>query len=101
MKDTKLKQLQVNAEKVNSKDSGDGENQTIKRVEIPDSPFHVITIDGESFGVMGDYRLTEKSASETEVREELSKITWNRIVQVVMLLEEVRTKINNKIKEQV
>ena len=50
---------------------------------------------------MGDYRLTEKSASETEVREELSKITWNRIVQVVMLLEEVRTKINNKIKEQV
>ena len=91
----------MNAEEVVNKDSGTSENQTIKRVEIPDSPFHIITIDGESFGVMGDYRLTEKSASETEVREELSKITWNRIVQVVMLLEEVRTKINNKIKEQV
>ena len=91
----------MNAEEVVNKDSGTSENQTIKRVEIPDSPFHVITIDGESFGVMGDYRLTEKSASETEVREELKKITWNRIVQVVMLLEEVRTKINNKIKEQV
>jgi len=101
MKDSKLKQLRVNAEEVVNKDSGTSENQTIKRVEIPDSPFHIITIDGESFGVMGDYRLTEKSASETEVREELSKITWNRIVQVVMLLEEVRTKINNKIKEQV
>lgn len=101
MKDTELKQSQANAEKTHNKDSGTSENQTIKRVEIPDSPFHVITIDGESFGVMGDYRLTEKSASETEVREELSKITWNRIVQVVMLLEEVRTKINNKIKEQV
>jgi hypothetical protein len=101
MKDSKLKQLRVNAEEVVNKDSGTSENQTIKRVEIPDSPFHVITIDGESFGVMGDYRLTEKSASETEVRKELSKITWNRIVQVVMLLEEVRTKINNKIKEQV
>ncbi len=101
MKDSKLKQLRVNAEEVVNKDSGTSENQTIKRVEIPDSPFHVITIDGESFGVMGDYRLTEKSASETEVREELKKITWNRIVQVVMLLEEVRTKINNKIKEQV
>ena len=101
MKDSKLKQLRVNAEEVINKDSGTSENQTIKRVEIPDSPFHVITIDGESFGVMGDYRLTEKSASEAEVRIELSKITWNRIVQVVMLLEEVRTKINNKIKEQV
>jgi translation elongation factor P/translation initiation factor 5A len=101
MKDSKLKQLRVSAEEVNNKDSGDGKNQTIKRVEIEDSPFHVITIDGESFGVMGDYRLTEKSADEREVREELSKITWNRIVQVVMLLEEVRTKINNKIKEQV
>ncbi len=101
MKDTELKQSQVNAEKTHSKDSGTSENQTIKRVEIPDSPFHVITIEGQSFGVMGDYRLTEKSASEAEVREELSKITWNRIVQVVMLLEEVRTKINNKIKKEI
>ena len=64
-------------------------------------PHKIITIDGESFGVMGDYRLTEKSADESEVIKELEKITWNRIVQVVMLLEEVRTKINNKIKEQV
>ena len=35
------------------------------------------------------------------VIKELEKITWNRIVQVVMLLEEVRTKLNNKIKEQI
>jgi SpoVK/Ycf46/Vps4 family AAA+-type ATPase len=50
---------------------------------------------------MGDYRLTEKSADESEVIKELEKITWNRIVQVVMLLEEVRTKLNNKIKEKI
>lgn len=101
MEKSKLKQLQPNAKKVNNKDSGDGKNQTITRKEIKDSPFHVITIDGESFGVMGDYRLTEKSADESEVIKELKKITWNRIVQVVMLLEEVRTKLNNKIKEQI
>jgi hypothetical protein len=101
MEKSKLKQLQPNAKKVNNKDSGDGNNQTITRKEIKDSPFHVITIDGESFGVMGDYRLTEKSADESEVIKELEKITWNRIVQVVMLLEEVRTKLNNKIKEQI
>ena len=50
---------------------------------------------------MGDYRLTEKSADEREIIEELQKITWNRIVQVIMLLEEVKTKLNNKIKEQI
>lgn len=99
MEKSKLKQLQPNAKKVNNKDSGDG-NQTITRKEIKDSPFHVITIDGESFGVMGDYRLTEKSADESEVIKELEKFTWNRIVQVVMLLEEVRTKLNNKINEK-
>ena len=101
MVNTKLKQSQANAEKTHSKDSGTSENQTIKRVEIADSPFHVITIDGMSFGVMGDYRLTEKSASEAEVRKELSKITWNRIVQVIMLLDEVKNKIINKIKKQI
>jgi len=101
MKDTKLKQSQANAEKTHSKDSGTSENQTIKRVEIANSPFHVITIEGQSFGVMGDYRLTEKSASEAEIKEELSKITWNRIVQVVMLLEEVRSKINKKVNETI
>jgi DNA-binding HxlR family transcriptional regulator len=80
------------------KDSGTKE--LIKREEIPNSPFHVITIKGESFGVMGDYRLTEKGESAEEIKKELSKITWNRIVQVIMLLEEVKTKINNKIKEK-
>tara|TARA_R110002012_G_scaffold26191_3_gene85601 strand:+ start:84 stop:389 length:306 start_codon:yes stop_codon:yes gene_type:complete len=101
MKDTKLKQSQANAEKTLSKDSGTSENETIKREEIKDSPFHVITIEGQSFGVMGDYRLTEKSASASEVKEELSKITWNRIVQVIMLLDEVKSKINNKIKKEI
>lgn len=88
----------MSAEEVNNKDSGSG-NQTIKRTEIKDSPFHVITIDGESFGVMGDYRLTEKAGSEKEVKAELKKITWNRIVQVIMILEEVKTKFNKKLKE--
>ena len=91
----------MNAEEVHSKDSGTSKKETIKREEIKDSPFHVITIEGESFGVMGDYRLTEKSRSATKIKDELKKITWNRIIQVIMLLEEVKTKINNKIKEEV
>ena len=50
---------------------------------------------------MGDYRLTEKSRSTSKIKEDLEKITWNRIVQVIMLLDEVKTKINNKIKKEV
>jgi hypothetical protein len=99
MKDTKLKQLRVNAEEVNSKDSGDG-NQTIERTEIKDSPFHVITIEGESFGVMGDYRLTEKAGNKKDVIKQLETITWNRVIQVVMLLDEIKGKLKTK-KEKV
>ena len=94
----------MNAEEVHNKDSGTSKKETtetIKREEIKDSPFHVITIKGESFGVMGDYRLTEKSRSTSKIKEDLEKITWNRIVQVIMLLDEVKTKINNKIKKEV
>lgn len=99
MKDLKLKQLRVNAEKANSKDSGDG-NQTIERTEIKDSPFNVITVDGESFGVMGDYRLTEKAGNKEDVIKQLEKITWNRVIQVVMLLDEMKSKLKTK-KEEV
>ena len=100
MKDIKSEQSRTNAEKTHKLNSGKGD-QTIKRVSIEDSPFHVITIEGESFGVMGDYRLTKKSKSEKEIIMELSKITWNRIVQVVMLLDEVKSKINNKVNKEI
>ena len=95
MKDTELKQLQVNAEKVVSKDSGDGK-ELIQRKDIKDSPFSIITIDGKSFGVMGEYRLTEEGGSIKEVQKQLEKITWNRIIQVVMILEEIKNKVKKE-----
>lgn len=79
----------MNAEEVVSKDS----SETISRKEIKDSPFNVITVDGESFGVMGDYRLTEKASTVKEVEKQLSKITWNRIIQVIMLLDEMKNNL--------
>ena len=85
----KLRELQVNAEEVTSKDS----SETISRKEIKDSPFNIITVDGESFGVMGDYRLTEKAGTVKEVEKQLKKITWNRIIQVIMLLDEMKNNL--------
>ncbi len=88
-KETKgLKQLQVNAEEVVSKDS----SETIKREDVKDSPFTIITIDGKSFGTMGEYRLTEEGNIK-EIRKQLKTITWNRIIQVVMLLDEMKNNL--------
>jgi hypothetical protein len=94
MVDTKVRQLQQNVEKVVKEDSGNEE--LIKRVQVKDSPFEVITQDGYSFGVMGNYRLTEKSNNAKEVAKELKKITWNRVIQIVMILDEVKSKIKKE-----
>ena len=94
MVDTKVKQLQPNVEKVAKE--GSSKEELIKRVQIKDSPFEVITQDGYSFGVMGNYRLTEKSNDAKEVAKELKKITWNRIIQIVMILDEVKSKIKKQ-----
>jgi hypothetical protein len=74
---------------VNKKDSGNKE--LIKKEEIKDSPFTVVTINGESFGVMGGYRVTKKTGTVEQIKKELEKITWNRIVQVMMILKELQT----------
>ena len=97
MEDTKVKQLQPNAKKVNKEDSS-GE-ELIKRKQITDSPFEVITRDGYSFGVMGNYRLTEQNYNKNQVEEvnkELEKVTWNRVVQVIMILDEIKEKLKTE-----
>jgi len=73
---------------VNKEDS----SETISREQIKDSPFTIITIDGKSFGTMGDYRVT-KEGTIKEIRKQLKTITWNRIIQVVMLLDEMKNNL--------
>ena len=56
METTTLENLSTSVKEVNNNDSG---SETIVRKEMENSPFTIITIDQESFGVMGQYRLTE------------------------------------------
>ena len=91
MKTTKVKQLQTSAN--NNKEESKG-SELIQRDSIKDSPFEVVTQDGMSFGVMGQYRLTEPSRDKKAVKEELAAITWNRIIQVIMVLDEIKSKLN-------
>jgi hypothetical protein len=68
-------------------------SELIKRDGITDSPFEVITQNGVSFGTMGQYRLTEPTTDKRKLKRELEKITWNRIIQVVMILDEMKDKL--------
>ena len=94
MTNTNVKELQQNAEEA------DKNGSLIEREEIIDSPFTIISMDGYHFGVMGDYRITEKNNNKKEIKKELSKITWNRIIQIVMILDEVKDKLNIKEEEK-
>ena len=81
----------MNAEEVVNKDS----SETIKREDVKDSPFTIITIEGKSFGTMGEYRLTEEGNIK-DIRKQLKTITWNRVIQVVMLLDEMKNNLKTK-----
>lgn len=71
--------------------------ELIQREDIKDSPFQIITVDNKSFGVMGKYRLTEEKETKDEIRKDLESITWNRIIQVIMILDQINgDKKNNK-----
>ena len=68
-------------------------SELIKRDSITDSPFEVITQNGVSFGTMGQYRLTEPTTDKRKLKRELENITWNRIIQVIMILDEMKDKL--------
>ncbi len=62
--------------------------ELVKRHEMEDSPFIVVETRGEFFGAMGNYRLTEMYEDLEECKRSLSEFTWNRVIQVMMLLNE-------------
>ncbi len=60
--------------------------ELVERIEVENTPFTIVKIDGEYFGTMGEYRLTEKFNTLEECEEAVSKFSWNRVIQVMMLL---------------
>ncbi len=92
--ETKVKTLHTNANGTDKKNSGNEE--LVKRSGMEGTPFEVITTKGKSFGTMGDYRITETYKEEEDVIKELSEMTWNRIIQVVMILDEVKERVKTK-----
>lgn len=81
----------------------DEENKTeelLTRKEIPDSPFVVIGSEQGYFGAMGKYRVTEFQETEEAAQEKCTEMTWNNIINTVLLLidhnEVIKTKGSNQ-----
>ena len=77
--------LLMDVEKTNKENSN---SELIERTEIENSPFTIIKTKGMYFGVMGQYRLTEPNDNKETIEKELKELTWNRIIQVTLLLIE-------------
>ncbi len=72
---------------------------TIERTDVKDTPFTIIKTEDAIFGVMGQYRITENQTTVEKCKKELKKITWNRVVQVIMILQEHKEKLEAEIKQ--
>lgn len=81
MKDTKIITLKTDKEQKNE--------ELIKKTEIKDSPFIIISTENRHFGTLGQYRLTEDYKTLEEAIMKTEKITWNRIIQVISLIHEI------------
>ncbi|AXH76860.1 MAG: hypothetical protein [Microviridae sp.] len=70
--------------------------ELVQREEIENTPFVMITINNESFGTFGKYRITEMYHTKAQCKIELKSITWNRIIQIMSLLNEMLNEKNIK-----
>lgn len=60
--------------------------ELVKKIEMEDTPFTIVELEGRFFGTMGNYRLTEQFDSFEECEEVMKEFSWNRVIQVMMLL---------------
>lgn len=76
--------------------------ELIKHETIENTPFTIITVEGKSFGALGKYRITEGFDTADKVKKELDikNLTWNRIAQIILILNNSKIDINNIVKEE-
>ena len=89
MKTTLKEKSHLSVEKTNNSESNSNNEELIKRHEIPNSPFVVITTDEGSFGTLGKYRITEIHQNKHDAIEDTQKMTWNRIIQIISLINQI------------
>ena len=80
-----------------------GNKKSLIDIEVLENTlFGVVTIEGKSFGVIGQNRITEEYEDVVKLKEDLAKIDWNKITNVIWNVCDLYWKgkmINDKIKE--
>ena len=74
------KELKLQQELSNTTDK---QNSLIDIEALDNTPFGIVTIEGKSFGVIGQNRITGEYTDIEELKEDLSIIDWNKVVNVV------------------
>lgn len=74
----------------NQTDSAELNSELVRRKKVENTPFEIISINeqNEHFATLGEYRLTERYKTAEAAEQEVSKITWNRVIQVMMIINE-------------
>lgn len=59
---------------------------------VENTPFNIITDNEDKlhFGVMGKHRITEKSENYEQIEKELKEITWDKIIQVIGIMTNMK-----------
>ena len=74
------KELRLQQESSNTTDK---QNSLIDIKVLENTPFGIVTIEGKSFGVIGQNRITEEYEDIQKLKKDLQKIDWNKIVNVI------------------
>ena len=75
--------------------------ELLSKYDVEGTPFQIIEDKekGVFFGVMGQYRLTETYEFKDDLEKDLVDVNWNRVIQVIMLLNE-KFNVNDLLKEE-
>ena len=67
----------------------------INYIPVEETPFTIVELKEEEkfFGVMGEYRLTEKFDSFMECKEDMTKLSWNNIIKVGTIIQQIVEKM--------
>lgn len=82
-----MESLKKQEELLNTTDNRDFSN-SYEFENIENSPFTIVKHENEYYGVIGNHRLTESYENKEELKEELLKITWDRLLQVIWAVNE-------------
>lgn len=85
----------MKTEKTMTVDKNEKSEELIKRKEMENSPFWIITVNNKSFGTLGQYKITEDYNTPEQVESTLKELTWNNIVKIMTIIHEILTSKTN------